>query len=384
MESLRKKSSGMSGGTAARTLFFCVLLIAIALAVASKDKLSEKFQSIRAAGVAAVPAQATPTPALAQATPEPVSQAAAQTPEPPPLQAATEPTPSPTPEPTATPAPVPAVEPLEFDTLAQTSAWWPKQVALVKPISFPIVFNGKVAGQAQIPSGMVLNLKRVIAGNPGQIEVEYQNSRKLIPAESTDLFERAMALRKTASTQPATETSAMPSFHTPPPAPNTSQVVAPPTPPISGNQPKFKDRVTAEVVRSKKTRIEGGDWDDKTDRIVLKVKLTNSDPKIEFNNLKGEIYIFAKGIVDSRSIKLLGSEKFDFSLSARGEHELQTHEVVTAYDTTDARFGYQYQGWIVRIRDASGALLLEKATNTTLSRNAAELVKLQVNAELRH
>jgi hypothetical protein len=128
---------------------------------------------------------------------------------------------------------------------------------------------------------------------------------------------------------------------------------------------KFDQRVNAEVVRVKKTRIEGGDFDDKKDRIVLKVKLTNSDMKLSYPNYKGEIYMLAESMIRRQTLQLLGSEKFEFSLEPRGTFEHQTEEVVTAWDNSGAIFGAKYDGWIFLVRDSSGEIVLKKASSPT-------------------
>lgn len=153
---------------------------------------------------------------------------------------------------------------------------------------------------------------------------------------------------------------------------------------------KFSDRATLEVVRNKKINNTSGYYDSK-DQIELKIKLANTDVKIPFENLKGEIYIFAGSISNPNILKMLGSEKFDFSLPARGNYEFVTKEVVTTYDKTnyggarsanDTHYhGFRYTGWLVRIRDASGAILLDKSTTPILLRLANKAADLKVNQE---
>ena len=140
---------------------------------------------------------------------------------------------------------------------------------------------------------------------------------------------------------------------------------------------KFDQRVQVEVVRAKKTRIEGGDFDDKRDRIVLKVKLTNSDTAAAYNDCKGELYIWAEHIVNRKAFKLLGKEQFTFSLPARGTHTFTSTEVETAWDKTDAIFGAKYDGWVLVVRDSEGTILLKKATTPVWLPVAEKLRDLQ-------
>jgi hypothetical protein len=284
--------------------------------------------------------------------------------------------------PVAAPTPPPAVveETPDHATIARTQAWWPKQIVLTKAVALPIIFDGKVAGEASVPPGTALALARVIAAQEEFVEVVYNGNKQLIPAASTDLVRRAMAMRKLAEAKGAPAPIASAPVR-PTGQPRAAAPVAVPAPPAVGSSVKAAERITLEVVRRKLTRIEGGDWDDKKDRISLKVKFANLDSKLSFNEFKAEVYTFAQSILDPRMTKLVGSQTFTFSLPPFGKHEINTDECVTAYDTTNARFGHQYQGWIVRIRDASGNLMIEKATNPTLAKSAEKLVNLQVNQE---
>ncbi|HEX8311765.1 MAG TPA: hypothetical protein VF614_10630 [Chthoniobacteraceae bacterium] len=140
---------------------------------------------------------------------------------------------------------------------------------------------------------------------------------------------------------------------------------------------KFDQRVQVEVVRAKKTRIEGGDFDDKKDRIILKVKFTNSDTAVAYNDCKAELYIWAEHILNRKAFLLLGKEQFTFSLPARGTHTFTSTEVETAWDKTDARFGAKYDGWVIVVRDAQGAILMKKATTPAWLPVAEKLGDLQ-------
>ncbi len=109
----------------------------------------------------------------------------------------------------------PAAEaPLDLETIANTPAWWPKQVSLVRVTPIPVVINGQVAGQAQLPAGTVLRVLRVAGG---QLEVEYQNARQMVAADATDLAARAAVLRNSAPT-PAVPIAAASAVSTPAPA----------------------------------------------------------------------------------------------------------------------------------------------------------------------
>ena len=309
---------------------------------------------------AATPVPATPVPA----TPAPVIVKA---------------TPTPAPVVIATPAPTPTPPTLDLATVARTPALWPPQVALLQPAAFPILLNGRAAGEVKVPAGTVLRLVRV----SGQVvEVEYQAGKHVIAATSTDLMQRALvAFRNGGSVQPAKSQ---------PVAAAPSQVAAPAaTPPQAATAQgagavTFEQRVRAEVVRKRSNKIAGGDWDDKTDRIAFTVKLANADTAAGFSDCKGEFYIFAQNILNPKSYRLLSKEDFAFSLPPRGTHEFSTAEAVTQYDPTGARFGAKYEGWAMVIRDKSDKIIMKRGTPPAWLAAADKLKTLAVKSSYEH
>jgi hypothetical protein len=127
----------------------------------------------------------------------------------------------------------------------------------------------------------------------------------------------------------------------------------------------FDQRVQVTAVRNKKTRIDGGDFDDKMDRISFTIKLTNSDTKLAFDNYQGEFYVFAQSILNSKAFQLLGVEKFAFSIPPRGVHTQLTPEVITRWDKTDFRFGAKYDSGVFVARDAEGKVVSKKSSSGT-------------------
>ncbi|MEI6070787.1 MAG: hypothetical protein WCS31_03265 [Verrucomicrobiae bacterium] len=342
-------------------LILALAALAVYLVVGRPDLVKEYLP-----GVFATPS---PTPvATPEPTPEPTP---APTPETTPTPAP-EPTPMPTPEPTPIVQATPAQETaLGFSEVAATRALWPKQVALVQQASFSLIYNGKVVGKAPVPAGTLLEVLQVLPdlAKP-QVEVLFQNNREIVSASDVDLIPRAEALKKAAAAKPVP----------PPPA----VVRATPAPaPVTMHGVKFSDRVSVEVVRQKTTRAADG-YDDKRDNIRMKVKLTNSDPSKAFEKNRGTIFILAENLNDRNSMKVLGSESFDFSLPALGSFETVTAQVTSgAYDQErDAsRFGFRYGGWYLRIVDADGNVVVEKATTPGILKMAESIMQTEAGRE---
>lgn len=307
-----------------------------------------------------------------------------------PTPIAVKPTPEPTPMPVvvATPTPAPTPPPLEFATVAQTPALWPAQVVLTAAHSFPVIINGRPVGEVKTPPGLVLKLLRVIGT---QVEVEYQGGIQLVPAASTDLMPRALAISK----NPAL---ARP---TPPPAPVfVPGTVVTPVPVADLSPEAIAQRVTVDVVRVKKSASELAEEkkaqkaaekagkatpqptnynrDDDTDEVRLRVRLVNTDSNRAATRLKGELFIFADSLADRSAIKLLSKHPVDCSIPPRGVHEITTPDVTTRY-WTRGRYGFKYDSWLLRMTNTEGKEVLVKTNAPTLLRNASKLASLEEN-----
>lgn len=337
MSKTRQRMNGAEGGALPWVLLACAV-VGIAFFLLRKPTPPAPPPVI----VIATPIPATPPPA----TPAPVVVA----------------TPTPMPVVVATPTPAPATPPpLDLATVVRTPGLWPPAVTLVQPTAFPLMLNGRVVGESKAPAGLTLRSHRV---HGQSVEVEYQNARHFIPIASTDLMPRALAtFRQNGSVLPVAAVAAVAPTSTPPP-----MAAAATPPPNAAPSARVGERIGVEVVRNRRSRIEGGDFDDKKERIEMRVKLTNTDTKLAAEKFKGEIFVFAESILDRNALKVLNAENFDFSLPPRGTHEFTTAEVETMYDTTGARFGYRYDGWVVRLRDGAGNIALIKSSSPTLQR----------------
>jgi hypothetical protein len=299
---------------------------------------------------------ATPTPRpTPELTPTP-------TPEPTP-EATPEPTPEPTPEatPIAEVSPTPEV-PLDFATVAASPTLWPKQVALLKQTTFPLVLGGRVVGQAQVAAGTVLQLVRVLPDpSKEQVEVLYQNNKEIVPATAIDLIPRASALKSTANS-PTPALPALAQKFSSPSAPAPTSVAKPGAADPLRTRAEFDSRITVSAMRGKSTKIEGGDFDDKRDRITITVKFHNSDPNRSFPGLRVEFYVFGQSLLNPKALKLLQRESKSLDLSPLQDTDFVTPEVVSAWDNTGAIFGAKYKGWYLVAHNSDGEAVLEKSS----------------------
>lgn len=121
--------------------------------------------------------------------------------------------------------------------------------------------------------------------------------------------------------------------------------------------------ISIDVSRIKATRVGGGDYDDKTEKLSFKIKMRNGSTRIAFGSLKVEFFLFGICQEDRKSLKLMQRTAQTVSLEPLKEFEYTTPEVVSMWDNTDAVFGDKYKGWCLLIYSPSGELMMEKTVS---------------------
>jgi hypothetical protein len=124
--------------------------------------------------------------------------------------------------------------------------------------------------------------------------------------------------------------------------------------------------VSVDVKRSKDTRVGGGDYDDKTEKLTFKIKMRNGSTRVAFDNIKVEFFLFGINQEDRKSLKLMQRSSNTISIAPLKEVEYATPEVVSMWDNTDAVFGEKYKGWCMLIYSPSGELIAEKTVSAFL------------------
>lgn len=138
-----------------------------------------------------------------------------------------------------------------------------------------------------------------------------------------------------------------------------------------------KPDLECQVERSRKMRIEGGDHDDKTERVSFDIKLTNKNWKEPVEGLKGIFYVFGESVHDRKAFKLVQKEDFDVQIEARGTFETSTPVATMKYDTTFASFGEKYRGWVLMLENEDGETVYEDASSVFM-KETARLAKLDI------
>lgn len=109
--------------------------------------------------------------------------------------------------------------------------------------------------------------------------------------------------------------------------------------------------------------------------------MKNQELHLPIEGVKGHIFIFADSILSRGTVRLLQKQEFDVSIPPRQTFEFQTEEVESTYDTTGAKFGYKYSGWVLLLRDRSGKTVFEKSTSATLLHHLEKFADLEIGSD---
>jgi hypothetical protein len=149
--------------------------------------------------------------------------------------------------------------------------------------------------------------------------------------------------------------------------------VAPWTAPAAEKEPELE----CQIKRSRKMRIEGGDYDDKTEKISFDITLTNKHWKEPVSGLNGVFYVFGESVHDRKAFKLVQKENFRVEIEPRGTFETTTPIAEMKYDTTGASFGEKYRGWVLCLENEEGLKVYEEASSAFI-KDTTPLAKLDV------
>lgn len=143
----------------------------------------------------------------------------------------------------------------------------------------------------------------------------------------------------------------------------------------------FDKGVRIDVVASKPARVGGGDYDDKTQSIALKLKFANIDTRQGYDGCKATVSLLGQSTIDRNvRIVMLQEEVPLEKLAPRQVVEHTTKTVTTRFDKTGAIFGFMYDGWVIVVKDATGKIVYVKSTSPTLEKAADKVEKLAEGA----
>lgn len=140
----------------------------------------------------------------------------------------------------------------------------------------------------------------------------------------------------------------------------------------------FDKGVRIDVVAAKPAKVGGGDYDDKTQNIALKLKFTNIDTRQGYDGCKATVSVLGQSTIDRNVRIVMMQEEIPLTqLAPRQVVEHTTKTVSTRFDKTGAIFGFMYDGWVIVVKDATGKIVHVKSTAPTLEKAADKVEKFK-------
>jgi hypothetical protein len=138
----------------------------------------------------------------------------------------------------------------------------------------------------------------------------------------------------------------------------------------------FAKGVKPEVQIARPSRVKGGDFDDKTQIVTPKIKLTNTTTQQGYLGYKATFWMFNEHTRERGTYQVALVHNFDITLPPRQMMESEGASLTQQFDDTGYKFGFKYDGWVLQVKDAKGEIVLTKSTLPSLEKKAAELATL--------
>ena len=131
-------------------------------------------------------------------------------------------------------------------------------------------------------------------------------------------------------------------------------------------------KIDIDIQRSKNTRREGFDYDNETQNVSVRVRLTNKELTHALSGMTQHVFGFSRSTVHNDRFQLIIKESEAFGLTIGDTYEYNTKSVQLQYDDNMyARFGFKYYGWMILIKDDSGNVILSKSSKKRLLENVS-------------
>lgn len=135
----------------------------------------------------------------------------------------------------------------------------------------------------------------------------------------------------------------------------------------------FAKGVKPEVQIARPSRVKGGDFDDKTQIVTPKIKLTNTTTQQAYMGYKATFWMFNEHTQERGTYQIALIHNFDITLPPLQMMESVGESLTQQYDDTGYKFGFKYDGWALQVTDAKGEIVLTKSTLPSLEKMAPTL-----------
>jgi hypothetical protein len=136
--------------------------------------------------------------------------------------------------------------------------------------------------------------------------------------------------------------------------------------PAKAEMPRAKNppRVGLDANRMRFTKVAGGDWDDRTQKVQLEVTVENLDFNRPVSGLTLHYWALAESLVDKKAFLVIDRGEFAVDLTNKpdGREITQKGALVTLkWDDTGAIFGERYKGYVLVLTNAQNEAVAVKA-----------------------
>jgi hypothetical protein len=177
-----------------------------------------------------------------------------------------------------------------------------------------------------------------------------------------------------ASTQPVAPPPSRPAAPVPEPR------MTPPAPAKAGGpKVEFTRGVKVDVTVSRPSKFTN--YDDKTQIMKPKVKLTNSTSET-YEGYKALLVLIGESASQRGIYKILLRHEFPITLAPKQVLEHEGEQIMTEFDRDASNgftFGYMYDGWAIQIKGPNGAFIYTKSTSASLEKMPETVAGLQVD-----
>lgn len=149
---------------------------------------------------------------------------------------------------------------------------------------------------------------------------------------------------------------------------------------VAGPPPK----IDIVVLKNKSTGKDGTDYDNVKSTFRCQAEIQNKEFRIAFTNLTVEMYVFGQEVT-TKSLKLIDRSTANVaSLPPKNKAIVSGSDITLQYDENEvARFGTKYGGYLVVVKDASGAIIASKAAKSSMLKNYDIIRNTQINSTVK-
>jgi hypothetical protein len=266
--------------------------------------------------------------------------------------------------PDATPEPEPTPTPIA--DLLKDRHLMPSSVRLLQPTVFPVIFDGRAAGEISLPPGSSV----AVTDCDGKlVTVRHGEGSISLPIERTDfeerLREKARSVQAASEAVPEVPASSMDELGRPVERPATTPWWMDAKPgadaaAMPADDPGKQLKVEAIVRRRSESSAARGQA---TESLRLRVRISNSSITTAIDNLKVSVWMFAESAADRHNFRLLGSETLPATIAPRGSVELTTKDFLKNPEGGGGKL-VAGAGWAVVIKNKNGEVVTSKASQS--------------------